>query len=166
MKIADIHLLYDYNYWANQRLLDTAAQLSDEQFTAPAAAAHHALRRTLVHVLDAEYSWRILCQHPLFTDEIPEETFPTVAALAQRWQDEETDMRAYLNRLSDNDLQGIVRYTLENGVVRERVLWHCLWHVVNHGTQHRAEAAAILTDLGYSPGDLDFTVFMNEQGRS
>ncbi len=45
----------------------------------------------------------------------------------------------------------------------KRVLWHCLLHVVNHGTQHRSEAAAILTGYGYSPGGLDFTMFLNEQ---
>jgi uncharacterized damage-inducible protein DinB len=43
------------------------------------------------------------------------------------------------------------------------VLWHCLLHVANHGTQHRAEAAAILTAYGASPGDLDVTLFLNER---
>ncbi len=72
-------------------------------------------------------------------------------------------MRDYLAHLTDADLASIVRYTTDEGDKRKRVLWHCLLHVVNHGTHHRSEAAEILTGHGYSPGELDFTAFLNEQ---
>ena len=38
-----------------------------------------------------------------------------------------------------------------------------LVHVANHGTQHRAEAAALLTVEGRSPGDLDLINYAEER---
>jgi uncharacterized damage-inducible protein DinB len=96
--------------------------------------------------------------------ELTQADLPTLEALRQRWDEEEQTRRDYLNGLSDADMTRIIRYTIpESGIVRERVLWHCLYHVVNHGMQHRSEAAAMLTDYGQSPGDLDFTRFLNER---
>jgi uncharacterized damage-inducible protein DinB len=92
-----------------------------------------------------------------------EDAFPTIDILEQRWNEDERAMRDYLAQLTDDDLVGYVRYTTPEGEKRERVLWHCLLHVVNHGTQHRSEAAVLLTGHGYSPGGLDFTAFLNEQ---
>ena len=38
-----------------------------------------------------------------------------------------------------------------------------LVHVVNHGTQHRAEAGVLLTAEGRSPGELDLIYYAEEQ---
>ena len=167
MKSSDILILYDYHYWASRRILAAAAPVSQEQFLAPAGQGLGSLRQILTHCIDAEFGWRTLWQTGTVDgfESVTEDEFPTVAALAQRWAQEEQATRGYLAGLTDDDLTGYVRYTAYAGVKRERLLWHCLWHLVNHGTQHRSEAAAILTGYGYSPGDLDFTMFLNERTR-
>src|SRR5690349_12566806 len=165
MNLRDILTLYDYNYWATHRILAAGAAMSLEQFTVSTTHSFGSLRGTLVHTLDAEWSWRMLLQHNTldYFRAMQEDDFPTFETLQGRWQEEELAMRDYLVHLSDADLTGIIRYTTDEGENRERVLWHCLLHVVNHGTHHRSEAAAILTDCDHSPGELDFTVFLNEQ---
>jgi uncharacterized damage-inducible protein DinB len=162
MNLSDIQLLYDYNYWANHLILATAAELSPEQLTQPTAFPWGDLRGTLLHILDAEHMWRNLIR----TNRVPEkglkeiEPFPTLESIFSYWKDEESRMRDYLNSLHDRDMENIVRYEIPEGV-RERALWYCLVHVVNHGTQHRSEAAATLTSFGHSEGGLDFTRFLN-----
>ena len=163
MKIQDVTLLYEYNYWATKRILAASAKVSQEQFLTPTTHSYGSLRGTLVHTLDAERGWRMFCQHQLWTPSLAETEFPTLDLLEQRWRDEERALFDYLAALRDDDLNRIVSYTTESEARREWILWHCFVHVVNHGTQHRSEAAAILTTYNQSPGNLDFTVFLGER---
>jgi len=164
MDKTDIDLLYDYNYWANQRILTAAERVTSEQFVAPAEFPYGGLRGTLVHILDAEFGWRRLLEHQTESPDLAEADFPTFDSLTARWREEELAMRHYLSTLADADVTGLAHYTNSKGVRRERVRGHFLVHLVNHGTQHRSEAAALLTRYGQSPGDLDFTLFLRERG--
>ena len=164
MNTNDILTLYDYNYWATARVLNAAAQLTPEQFTAPAGLSHGSVRGALVHILGAEMIWRLRCAEGISLAALPgEKDFPTVDVLRERWADEEQQMRAYLNSLDDEALNQPVRYTTTKGVPYENVLWNLLVHVVNHGTQFRSEAAVALTAYGQSPGDLDLLQYFREK---
>ncbi len=164
MNKTDILTLYDYNYWANARVLSTAAQISESQFTAPARLSHGSVRGALVHILAAEIIWRLRCQEGVFLTALPDENeFPTLESLRLRWTEEEKAMRAFLNQLTDEVINRPVHYKTTKGVPQETMLWHILAHVVNHGTQFRAEVAVALTESGQSPGDLDLIAFIREQ---
>ena len=162
MNIQDIQLIYEYNYWANKKIIAASVNITHEQFTAPAVFPYGGLHGTLLHILDAEWGWRALFQELKDTSDLLRADYPDLSAIETRWLEEEIAMRAYLAHLGDKDMESHLRYTTDTGVKRDRILWHCLLHVVNHGTQHRSEAAALLTDFGSSPSDLDFTVFLNE----
>ncbi len=69
---------------------------------------------------------------------------------------------AFVAALTDEKLDSELEYTSTEGGRHRRVLWETMAHLVNHGTQHRTEAAAILTGFGHSPGDIDLIVFLNE----
>src|SRR5262245_15595348 len=147
MNRADIETLYDYNYWANARVLTAAARVSPAQLTAPVRLSHGSLRGTLAHTLGTEVVWRLRCQEGISLTALPTESeLPTLDAIRARWAEEERRMRGYLTSLSDEALRATVQYTTTKGVPFANVLWQLLAHVVNHGTQFRAEAAVALTE--------------------
>lgn len=163
MKLADIQQLYNYNYWASAKILMAATNVSQEEFLAPVSFPNGSLRGILVHVIAAEWIWRMRIGEGVYPSAllVPEE-FPNFLAVLERFQEEEANMRGYLARLSDDDVNGTVTYRDTVGAENSQVLWQILTHVVMHGMQHRAEAAAALTDLGHSPGNIDFIIYLRE----
>jgi uncharacterized damage-inducible protein DinB len=164
VKIEEVAQLWDYNYWANARVLDAASRLGHADLTAPAPLSHGSIFASLVHVLAAEWIWRLRCEEGVSPDHlITAADFPTLQELEARWEREEVTMRAYLASLDADELCRTVRYTTTSGVPHANLLWHLLVHVVNHGTQFRGEAATTLTAHGSSPGDLDLLAYLREE---
>ena len=160
MNKQDILVLYKYNQWANAKILNAAAGVTEEQYLAPASFPHGGLRGTLVHALSAEWIWRKRWEGASPTHLLKPEEFPTFHALRARWLDEENDLLGFVEGVTDEQLNNEFNYTNTSGKPFKRVLWQAMVHLVNHGTQHRTEAAAILTEFGHSPGDIDLIYFL------
>jgi uncharacterized damage-inducible protein DinB len=176
MKVDEIKLLYDYSDWADARFLVACAKVSPEQYAAPTdlGTGYAGLRATMVHMLDNIWQWRITLQgfykEPLADQasydatELHEDAFPTLAALQERWTTEQRELRSYLDTLTEEALNGPIRYVIP-GAVRERIVWHILVDAILHAAQHCSEVAAFLTLYGQSPGDYDLTLFLAERGQ-
>jgi uncharacterized damage-inducible protein DinB len=147
-------LLVRFHAWANDRILATAAQLSDEELRAAAALDHGSAFQTLRHLVDVDWSWRELCtgndigqtyvwDHGFTLDDLP--------AIHAFCLDEDGRLRTYVESLDETGLNESL--ALSDDFSRPR--WMIITHVVNHGTQHRSELARYLTDCGHSPGELD-----------
>ncbi len=160
MNKQDILTLYRYNQWANAKILNAAAHVTQEQYLAPASFPHGGLRGTLVHTLFAEWIWRNRWEGTSPGIRLKPEEFPTVESLRARWAEEEKQLMGFVDRLTDAKLNNTFNYLNTSGKPFTRILWHAMAHLVNHGTQHRSEAAALLTDFGCSPGDFDLIYFL------
>jgi uncharacterized damage-inducible protein DinB len=157
MRGPDIQLLVGYLYWMRDQVLDAATSMGPEAFAATAAVNGRDLRQTLVHELDVEWSWRQrLRDAPPETwgpeAELRAEDYPTVEALAAHWRNDEAEMRGWIASLTDEDLEA----AWTAGRLEGFPLWYYLVHIFSHGIQQLTDAAAILSDAGHSPGDLDF----------
>ena len=157
-----IQMLYAYNRWTNARILETAATIDEAQFLAVTRFPYGSLRGTLMHTLFAEWVWRQRWQGVAASALWQPEDLPTFASLRARWDDEEKKLIEFIDGLTEQRLRAEFDYISTEGNPHRRVVWETMLHLVNHGTQHRSEAAAMLTDMGYSPGDIDLIVFLNE----
>ena len=155
--------LYAYSRWANARILETTEQLTLEQYTTERDGVD-SIRDTLVHTASAQWlwleRWRGTSPHGLWNPA----DFPDVAALRARWEEVEEATTAYIASLREPDLARVISYVNFQGETWAYPLWQQLLHQVNHATQHRSEAALLLTRLGYSPGWLDFLFYVDQQG--
>jgi uncharacterized damage-inducible protein DinB len=153
--------LYDYHADATERVLQTSELLTAGQFTMIVVPGQPSLRDTLVHICDAQYahlSWwdGSLSPEESFARLFPVENYPDLQAVRKLWNELLRDTGAFIETLSsDADMARVYTRTRRDGGVQRRHLWEMMLHVVNHGTQHRSEAALVLTALGHSPGDLD-----------
>jgi uncharacterized damage-inducible protein DinB len=160
MRTSDVHSLFAYMYWANRRILDAAEHLTVDELTAPAAVTTRDLRATLVHELDAEWSWRLNLQGRLSEDEVDlrPEDYPDVASIREHWHRDEAEMRTWLGALTDDQLAAEVRSGLTDD---SRPLWQYLVHIVMHAAQQQADAATLLSLAGRSPDDLGFLEYLS-----
>ena len=154
--------LFQYNAWSTAKILNTASNLTQEQFLAPVPFPYGSLRGTLVHACFAEWVWRRRWEGSPRNPGWKAEEFPTFESLRTRWEEEQPKLLEFVANVTEEELNRRFNYVSTEGVPHQRVVWESMMHVIIHGTQHKTEAAAILTGFNHSPGDIDLIVFLNE----
>jgi uncharacterized damage-inducible protein DinB len=155
MQADEIRWLFAYDRWATRRVLDVLDGLDPAAWSRTDAVGERGLGNILIHHLGASQRWRVSLQTE-GEGELPEpenEPLPAIDELRERWEAEWEAVDTWLPTVTDGFL----------GYVHEGVpIWQMLVHVVNHGTQHRSEAALLLTAEGRSPGELDLINYAEE----
>lgn len=155
--------LFDYNAWSNQRVLEAAEQLSDEQFTKPLGSSFSSVRDTLMHICGAEWIW-LERFHGRSPSSIPNNSdVQTLTALREHWRPQTEQLLSFVNGLTQNELDCVFEYKTINFGVYKNPLWQSLQHLANHGTYHRGQVATLLRQLGAKPILTDLMHFYRER---
>lgn len=139
--------LYQYNAWANKRVLDCLLRqhVNDEKILA-----------VMGHVVAAQFLWlhRIQglppAQVKLWGEYKLEQLVSMSAEITQRWVQFVTDTDDFNRDLSYNNYVGDPYITNVEMI---------MIHLVNHSSYHRAQVAMLLRQKGFEPINTDFITY-------
>jgi uncharacterized damage-inducible protein DinB len=143
---------FQYNLWANLRLLDACAQLSDAQLDATTRGTFGSVRETLMHMFASEEGY---ARHWHFTgaSSTPRlkelTTFPGFDELRRRAERSGKELIAVVEQGELNQILYLDEGTYEAPVIV------VLIQAINHGIDHRSQIATLLSQQDIEPPDLD-----------
>lgn len=162
-------MLAAYNQWANNRIYDAAAELTDEEFSRDVGAFFGSMMGTLNHLLVTDRIWmkRFTGEGdaPSRLDAILHKAFPVLRTMREN---EDRRILDWIEPLDAKALAGRFTYMTATDMrtISQR-LPPALDHLFNHQTHHRGQAHMILTILGKPSVQLDLIYFQRtEDGRA
>ena len=157
-----------YNEWANRRLYEHAAAVSDVDYRAERGAFFGSVHGTLNHMLVTDQIWmrRFTGEGPthprldlILHDELP--------ALRELREAEDARIIAWIDALDDEKLAATFTYrTITSPSDITQPLAPALAHFFNHQTHHRGQLHGLLTAIGGRDAApiLDLILFQRETG--
>jgi uncharacterized damage-inducible protein DinB len=168
----DIQLLFEYDRWANHRVLQAASRLSPEQFTRDLHGSFPSVRDTLLHIIGGEWIWleywKEAPRTPALLADLRErraglfnlDAFPDVAAVQSKWAEIEKVQADFVSHVTKESLEKLLPFRTTHAT-----LAHLMQHLVNHSTYHRGQLALMMRQLDAEPSATDFHVFLVEGRR-
>jgi uncharacterized damage-inducible protein DinB len=168
----DIQLLYEYDRWANNRVLQAASILKAEEFTRDLGGSFRSVRDTLVHIIGCEWGWLTCWREPspssAFNTDLwtrlgavfSPDAFPDFFAVQSKWAEVEREQVEFVDRVTNESLRRMlpVRTT-------QISLAHLMQHLANHSSYHRGQVALMMRQLAAEPLATDFAMFLMEGRR-
>lgn len=152
--------MFLHNLWANQQLVRACLPLADDLLEASVEGTYGSIRDTLLHIVRAEAGYvRTLGGSPPVR----------CAQLGPGTSIEELrDCAAEVDEALIDLAGGIGpedRFPSRfEGRVYQLPGSRCLVQIINHATEHRAQVATILTQLGIEPPDVSGWAYMQAMG--
>jgi uncharacterized damage-inducible protein DinB len=163
----DIQLLYEYDRWANNRILQAVSKLTAEQFTRDLGGSFRSVRDTLVHIVGGEWGWLTYWREPSPSSAFlsglwdrhdalfKPDAFPDIAAVQLKWAEIEKEQAGFVANLTNESLEKMLPFqTIQVSLAQ------LMQHLANHSTYHRGQIALMLRQLGAEPVATDFHVFL------
>jgi len=167
VNVNDIRILFEFNHWANRRLLAAARLLPAEDFSRDLRSSHASVQGTLIHIIGGHWVWLQLWRGEPSKEIVARcdavwdpANFPDVPSLDAAHAALERDQIAFIHGLSDHQVTANTSFENFQGGQWNFSLGDQMQHVVNHSTYHRGQLVTLLRQLGQTPPGTDYTTFL------
>ncbi|OLN29411.1 DinB family protein [Desulfosporosinus metallidurans] len=151
--------LYEYNNWANEKLLNELGRLEPEDITRDLSSSFRSIQDTMVHILAVEELWVSRWMGEQTRSLLIPDDFPTYSSLAERWNIFRTQINDFLLLLTEGDLVAELSYKNIKGITYSLELWKQILHVTNHSSYHRGQVVTMIRQLKKQPPSLDLIYY-------
>lgn len=139
-----------YNHWANQRVCEFLFSLSDEELDKEIVSSFSSLRKTILHIWDAQVIWMVRLKGDSLSS-FPSKSFSgTVKEAADGLLKTSQELIEFVESSSENFLETPLSYKNLSGEEFKSKVSDIVQHVMNHGTFHRGQIITMLRQLGYT----------------
>jgi uncharacterized damage-inducible protein DinB len=149
---------YKHNLWANLRLLDACATLTDEQLDASTPGTYGCIRATLLHLFRAEAGYLARLTETEPESQLRYDVFPGIETLREHARRSGEGLIAIAETV---DPAQMVRGTY-HGEPYELPIMVPLMQAIHHANDHRSQIATILSQLDIQPPDLSVWAYDEE----
>ena len=153
-----------YNIWANQRILDCINNLSDDQIDREIASSFSSIKKTVLHIWDAESIWWQRLKLSEKISRFSEEFTGSFAELVKKLDQQSTEWKDWVDNATDVQLQHVFAYQNTKKEQFKQPVYEMLLHLFNHGTYHRGQLVTMLRQLGVEKiPPTDFILFVRKK---
>ena len=137
-----------FNVWATERICSVASALNDEQLEKEIISSFPSIRKTLLHLWDAQLVW-INRLEGVSLKAFPSETFSGAnAEVIEGLMNTSKRLKELTDGYDKEKLRSIKKYaTFQGGIVTSSV-YQVLAHVFNHSTYHRGQLVTMFRQIG------------------
>ncbi len=161
------HLLLDYvlyNYWANNRLVNRLAQAADALLEQTGPSSYPSIRKTLLHIWDAEQMWLGRMQGvslPGFPSEVFDGELVNILGGVTKTSAEFVD---FVEHKPEEFFVTLCDYKTTDGKPQRHKHAQFIHHCMNHSSYHRGQITTIAHHVGINAlPNTDYITYIREK---
>ncbi len=159
MKLEQVIELYEYNNWANDKLLTFTGSWEPDNFHHNFSSSFGSIHSTFVHILGAEELWLSRWVGETDRQLLNSGDLPNYPSVKERWTVHKSHLNQFLSSLTEDKLVEDISYKNIKGVVYSLQLWKQLLHLSNHSSYHRGQIVTMIRQLDLQPPSTDLIYY-------